>query len=86
MAECTDNERKMLDRLHECDVVFGLRDKDMTTIAWMSGFDQRPPAHFSVDYGHIDGQRVVRRLKLTMGMTEKQFTAAVERGKARAAA
>ena len=86
MPECTEAERKMIDRLRECDVVFGLRDKDMTTIAWMAGFDERPPANFTVDYGRIDGERIIRRLKLTMGLTEKQFNAAVERGKATDAA
>jgi len=81
MPECSDAERKWLDRLHECDVIFGLRDEDMTTIAWMRGFSARPAATFTVDYGHIDGKRLVRRLKLTLGMTAKEFDAAVERGR-----
>lgn len=83
MPKCTDAERRMLDNIKAADAVFILREEDQSTIRWIKGFGQRPPASFTVDYGHIDGERMVRRLKVTMGLTAKQFAAAVERGKAR---
>jgi hypothetical protein len=86
VPECTDNERKMLDNLHKADVVFLYFDEDHSTLSWMKAFTSRPPATYECDYGHIDGERVVRRMKVTLGLNAKQFGDAVRRGKEREAA
>lgn len=81
MAECTDAERKFLDDLQRADAYYVWFDDDKSSRSWIRGFDQRPPGHINVDYGHIDGERQIRRLTIKIGLTAKQFDAAVEAGK-----
>jgi hypothetical protein len=93
---CTPGERKMLDAIAKADAVFiladggfgeGGDDSGPQTITWMRCFSERPSCHFEIDYGHLPpegdekwGERVVRRVKVTMGLTAKQFADAVRRG------
>lgn len=81
MAECTDSERRLLDHMNEADAVLVYHDAGPSTIAWLKSLSGRPPLKFTVDYGHVDGERMVRRLQLTLGLTQKQFDAAVQRGR-----
>lgn len=95
MPDCTPAERKMLDSLKKADAVFILADGGFEepgdgpqTITWLRGFSERPSCNFEIDYGHLPGEngqkwgeRLVRRVKVTMGLTAKEFDAAAKRGR-----
>jgi hypothetical protein len=73
----TDAERKMLALLRDADAVFVYRDDGCRTFSWIKGLSE-VPARASVEFGYIDGRRVVRRLKINMGVSQKVFEKGVE--------
>lgn len=79
---CTPGERKMLDFIQKSDAVFAIApsEGDGPLVFRLMRHITNPPYDFTVEYGHPDGKTepgVVRRVKVTMGITQKRFDAAM---------
>jgi hypothetical protein len=75
----SDSERKMLDMLRNADAVFIYQDAGCRSFSWIKGLSEAP-ARVTVEFGQLDGKRMVRRLKVNMGITQREFDRAAQRG------
>jgi hypothetical protein len=75
----SDSERKMLDLLRIADAVLLYHDDGCRAFSWIRGLSEAP-ARVTVEYGQLDGKRMVRRLKANIGVTQREFDEAVQRG------